>query len=69
MSAAWDNDVAEALRCALLGTSQNWPLTARTLAAEVAELRAQLATARADIRDALAGIPDAGYEAQVPHGV
>lgn len=39
---AWDDDVAEALRCALLGTSQNWPLTARTLAAEISELRAKL---------------------------
>lgn len=42
MSAAWDDDVAEALRCALLGTSPNWQLTARTLAAEISELRAKL---------------------------
>lgn len=38
---AWDDDVAEAVRCALAGQCENWPLTARTLAAEVAELRSQ----------------------------
>lgn len=39
---AWDDDVAEALRCAQTGVSQNWPVTARTLAAEISELRSKL---------------------------
>jgi hypothetical protein len=42
MSTPWDDDVAEAVRCALAGQCENWPLTARTLAAEVQELRAKV---------------------------
>jgi len=38
----WENDVAEAMRCALAGRSENWPATARVLHAEVTELRAKL---------------------------
>lgn len=65
----WENDVAEAMRCAYTGWSENWPATARVLAAEVTELRAKVATAQANIHDALASVPDPGYETQVPHGV
>lgn len=65
----WENDVADALRCAYVGSSQNWPLTARTLAAEVTKLQAEVVRARANVRDALAGVPDLGYETQVPHGI
>lgn len=42
MSTPWEDDVAEAVRCALAGQCDNWPLAARTLAAEVAELRAKV---------------------------
>lgn len=38
----WDDDVAEALRCAYAGSSENWPATARVLAAELTEVRAKL---------------------------
>lgn len=42
MGTPWDDDVAEAMRCAFAGRAENWPLVARTLAAEVSELRAKL---------------------------
>jgi uncharacterized protein with PIN domain len=42
MSTPWEDDVAEALRCAYAGQAENWPLIARTLAAEVTELRDKL---------------------------
>jgi len=42
MITPWDNDVAEAVRRAYAGVSDNWPLTARTLATELAEVRKQL---------------------------
>lgn len=38
----WENDVAEALRCAAAGSSDNWPATARVLAAELTEVRTKL---------------------------
>lgn len=43
MSTPWEDDVAEALRCAAMGTSDNWPATARVLAAELREVRSKLA--------------------------
>ena len=42
MSTPWEDDVAEALRCAYAGQCENWPLAARTLAAEITELRGKL---------------------------
>lgn len=69
----WEQDVATAVQQAYRGQSENWPMTARVLATEVTELRSKLFAAEqhrlADLADALAGIPDPGYETQVPHGV
>jgi hypothetical protein len=42
MSTPWEDDVAEAVRCALAGQCENWPLVARTLAAEVTELHEKI---------------------------
>jgi hypothetical protein len=42
MSTPWEDDVAEAMRCARSGRSENWPATARVLHAEVTELRAKV---------------------------
>jgi hypothetical protein len=69
MSTPWEDDVAEALRCAHAGRCENWPLVARTLAAEVAELRTKVQLGMATLADLQASVPDPGYDTEVPNGV